>query len=57
MQHRHTAEAFRGVYDRIRVDAVVAIEVVDRAGLAELLDAQRFEAMAAHAPIRPSVAG
>ncbi len=28
---------------------MVAVEVVDRAGLAELLDAERFDAMSAHA--------
>src|SRR4051812_22483480 len=51
--HRHLAmqdgrtrgEAFRRIDDRVRVDAVVAIEISDRAGLAELLDAERLDAM------------
>src|SRR3954469_13011234 len=47
--HRHLAvphrcargEALRGVDDGIGVDVVVAVEVVDAAGLAEMLDAER----------------
>src|SRR5258708_7787952 len=54
--HRHFAvphwcaggQRFRRVDDGVGVDAVVTVEVVDRAGLAELLDAERFDAMAAH---------
>ena len=50
MPHRRArGEAFGCVDDGVGVDAVVAIEVVDRAGLAEVLDAERFDAMAAHA--------
>ena len=59
-EFRHTAnfrcrtgapavDAFRRIDDGVGVDAVVAIEVVDGAGLAEMLDAERFQAMAAHA--------
>src|SRR5690348_12989374 len=48
MEHRRArGEAFRRIDDRIRVDAVVAIEVGDGAGLAELLDAERLDAVAA----------
>src|SRR5262245_28802574 len=37
------------VDDRIGIDAVVAIEVGDAAGLAKALDPERVDAMAAHA--------
>src|ERR1043165_4257801 len=55
--HRHLAmshrgacgEALRRLDDGVGVDVVVAIEIVDAAGLAEMLDAQSLEAMAAHA--------
>src|ERR1700721_2742439 len=55
--HRHFAvphwrprrEAFGGVDDGVGVEAVMAIEVVDGAGLAEMLDAERLDAMPAHA--------
>ena len=55
--HRHLAvahrgaggEAFGGLDDGVGVDAVVAIEVADRAGLAEMLDAERFDPVTAHA--------
>ena len=49
MQHRHAAEAFGCVDDRVGVDAVVAVEIADGAGLAELLDPQRFQPVAADA--------
>src|ERR1700690_409198 len=49
--HRHLAMAhrragrktFRRIDDGVCVDTVVAIEVVDRAGLAEMLDTERFD--------------
>src|SRR5581483_6951043 len=55
--HRHLAvqdrragcEALGRIDDGVGVDAVVAIEVGDGAGLAEMLDAERFDAMTAHA--------
>src|SRR5262245_50011209 len=55
--HRHFAvphgtaggEAYGRIDDRVGVDAIVPIEVVDGAGLAEVLDAECFDAMAAHA--------
>src|ERR1700724_681983 len=37
-------------HDGVRVDAVVAIEVADFSGLAEVLDAERPHAVAAHGP-------
>src|SRR5215471_20979028 len=37
-----------GSNNRIRIDAVVAIEVTDFSGLAEVFDAERTHAMAAH---------
>src|SRR5580658_3121664 len=54
--HRHFAMAHRGaggdafgrVDDSVGVDAVVAVEVVYGAGLAEMLDAERFHPVAAH---------
>src|SRR5690242_7581997 len=50
MPHRRShREAFRRIDDGVGVDAVVAIEVVNGAGLAELLDAERLDAVAAHA--------
>src|SRR5205807_1272360 len=42
-------ETFRRIDDGVGVDAVVAIEVVDGAGLTKVLDAERFKAMPAHA--------
>ena len=40
VQHRCAgAEAFGGVDDAVGVDTVVAVEILDRAGLAEMLDA------------------
>src|SRR4051812_50018884 len=42
-------QAFRRVDDGVGVDAVVAIELVDGAGLAEMLNAERFEPMAPYA--------
>src|SRR5882762_6578846 len=55
--HRHLAvphrraggQRFRRIDDGVGVDAVVAVEVADGAGLAEMLDAERFDAMPAHA--------
>src|SRR3982750_4336107 len=55
--HRHFAvphrspggQAFCRVNDGVGVDAVVAIELVDGAGLAEMLNAERFEPMAPYA--------
>src|SRR5215471_14564053 len=55
--HRHFAmqngcargQALGGIDDGVGVDAIVAIEVVDGAGLAEMFDAERLDAMAAHA--------
>src|SRR5882724_7808668 len=55
--HRHFAvphrraggQAFRGVDDGVGVDAVVAIEVIDGPGLAEMFDTERFDAVAVHA--------
>src|ERR1700676_1273052 len=57
LSHRHLAmpyrraggETFGGVDDGVGVDAVVAIEVIDGAGLAEMLDTERFDAVAVHA--------
>src|ERR1700728_4404892 len=46
-------DAFRRIDDGVGVDAMVAIEIVDRAGLAEMLDAQRFHAVTAHAAEPP----
>ncbi len=43
------SQRFRRIDDGVGVDAVVAIEVVDGAGLAEMLDAERLEPVAAHA--------
>jgi hypothetical protein len=41
--HRRTRrQPLRGVDDGVGVHAVVAVEVVDGAGLAEMLDAQRY---------------
>ena len=43
MPHRRArGEALRGVDDGVGVHAVVAVEVVDGAGLAEMLDAQGY---------------
>src|SRR5260221_1678963 len=42
-------QGFGGIDDGVGVDAVVAVEVADRAGLAELLDAERLDAVAADA--------
>src|SRR5258706_10648383 len=55
--HRHLAvphrgaggDGFGGVDDGVGVDAVVAVEIVDRPGLPEMLDAERFDLVAAHA--------
>src|SRR6267378_1088439 len=57
LSHRHLAvphrraggDGFGGVDDGVGVDAVVAIEIVDGAGLPEMLDAERFDLVAAHA--------
>ena len=50
MPHRRTdGEAFGGIDDGVGVHAVVAVEVVDSAGLAEMFDAQSLDTMAAHA--------
>src|SRR5580692_6369186 len=57
MSHRHLSmpyrraggEAFSRVDDGVGVHAVVAVEVTDTAGLAEMLDAERFDPMAADA--------
>src|SRR5882724_1815197 len=46
---RDGGEAFRGVDDGVGVDAVVAIEVIDGPGLAEMFDTERFDAVAVHA--------
>src|SRR5215471_7382575 len=55
--HRHFAmqngcargQALGGIDDGVGVDAIVAIEVVDGAGLAEMFDAERLDAVTAHA--------
>src|SRR5258705_1771668 len=48
--HRRAgADGFRRVDDRVGVHAVVAIEFADAAGLAEMLDPERLDAVAAHA--------
>src|SRR5215212_4491951 len=57
VSHRHFAEPDRSaggqalgrIDDGVGVDAVVAIEVVDGAGLAEMLHAKRFQPVAADA--------
>src|SRR5258708_101665 len=57
LSHRHLAvphrgaggDGFGGVDDGVGVDAVVAVEIVDRPGLPEMLDAERFDLVAAHA--------
>src|SRR5260370_4259925 len=57
LSHRHLAvphrraggDGFGGVDDGVGVDAVVAVEIVDRPGLPEMLDAARFHLVAAHA--------
>ena len=50
MPHRRACgEALRRIDDGVGVDAVMPVEVVDGAGLAEMLDAQGLDAMAAHA--------
>src|SRR6516164_2328464 len=57
VSHRHFAmqnrrakgEAFGGIDNRVGIDPVVAVEVVDRAGLAELRHAERFHPVPAHA--------
>src|SRR3954454_13770848 len=50
MPHRRSyREAFGRVDDGVGVDAVVAVEVANSVGLAELLDAERFEPVSAHA--------
>src|SRR2546421_12965127 len=46
---RAGGQAFRRVDNGVGVDAVVAIELVDGAGLAEMLDAECFEPMAPYA--------
>src|SRR3954449_2720260 len=44
MPHRRThRQAFGRIDDGVGVDAVVAVEVANSAGLAELLDAERFD--------------
>src|SRR5579872_7542007 len=51
--HRRAGgETFGRIDDGVGIDAVVAIEVVDRAGLAEMFDPERFDPMAAH-PAEP----
>src|SRR5262245_58432496 len=42
-------EAFRRIDDGIGVEAVVTVEVVDGAGLAKVLNAERLDAVAADA--------
>src|ERR1700728_1053154 len=42
-------DAFRRIDDGVGVDAMVAVEIVDGAGLAEMLDAEGFDLVAAHA--------
>src|SRR3954471_2522796 len=50
MPHRPPPrQAFGRIDDGVGVNAVVAVEVANSAGLAELLDAERLKAMAAHA--------
>src|SRR3954452_853201 len=50
MQHRRAGgEAFGRIDDGVGVDAVVAVEVGDGASLAELLDAERLDAVATDA--------
>src|SRR5438105_12791973 len=50
MPHRRSHhQAFGRIDDRVGVDAVVAVEVANSTGLAELLDAERLGAVAAHA--------
>src|SRR5437016_2862176 len=48
--HRRTnRKTFRRIDDGVGVDAVVAVEVANAAGLAKMLDAKRLDAVAAHA--------
>ena len=47
--HRPAADALGGGQDGVHVEAVVAVELGDGARLAEVLDAQRAHAVAAHA--------
>ena len=42
-------QAFRCIDDGVSVHAVMAIEIADRAGLAEMLDTQSLDAMPMHA--------
>ena len=50
MPHRGAdGETFRRIDDGVGVDAVVAVEIVDGPGLPEMLDAERFDLVAAHA--------
>src|SRR5947209_1763915 len=49
MQHRGAGgEAFGGIDDGVGIQAVVAVQVGECAGLAELLDAERLDAVAAN---------
>src|SRR5450631_2952626 len=55
--HRHFAvpyrraggQGFRRIDDGVGVDAVVAVELADRSGLAKMLDAESLDAVAADA--------
>ena len=57
ISHRHLpvpdrstdSDAFGRIDDGVGVHAVVAVEVIDGTGLAELFDAERLDPMAAHA--------
>ena len=50
MPHRRAGgEAFRRIDDGVGVHAVVTVEIVDGAGLAEMLDAQSLKPVAADA--------
>src|ERR1700726_5220336 len=50
MQDRRTgSQGFRRIDDGVGIDAVVAIELANRAGLAEMLDAERLHPVTADA--------
>src|ERR1700756_330484 len=50
VQHRAAGgQAFRRIDDRIRINTVGPVELIDAAGLAEMVDAERFDPVAADA--------
>src|SRR6516164_6496743 len=54
MQNRRTdCETFGGVDNGVSVFAILAIELIDGAGLAEMLDPERLDTMPAHAAKPP----